>query len=211
MIDSAENTTSDLAVALLIHYSFDLGGYTAGELIDLWLNDYPANWVRLAVIEALYQGRYKGISVEQILAFWNRRGQALYHFNHEFERLVCGNFPQTLTEQPDTTTTASPPVPAAVGLSKGHNDPNVVTAEEGAGEKTPVQLVDATAKGSPSTKQMGAEPLQKKNHQNSDNDQRSRSPGIDNRRPIEQFTPADDGSEFYSKLKAIAQQKGDGE
>ncbi len=105
MLTKALDMPADLAEALLIRYSFDLGGYSAGELINHWLNDYPAKWVALAVIEALYQGRYKAISVEQILAFWHRRGQALYHFNYEFERLICSNF--------------------LVGLSDGHNDPPV--------------------------------------------------------------------------------------
>jgi hypothetical protein len=71
MFDSTKNTTTDSAVALLIHYCFDLGSYTVSELIDHWLQDYPASWVCQSVIEALYQGRYKAISVEQILAFGN--------------------------------------------------------------------------------------------------------------------------------------------
>ncbi len=121
MLTKALDAVAEFVAALLIHYSFELGGYTAGELINRWLNDYPANWVRLAVIEALYQGRYKAISVEQILAFWNRRGQAFYHFNHEFERLVCDHIPQTLSDQPETRANPSPPVPKeAVSFSNGH-------------------------------------------------------------------------------------------
>ncbi len=176
-------TATDSAVALLIHYSFDLGGYTAGELIDHWLQDYPAVWVWQGVIEALYQGRYKAVSVEQILAFWNRRGQALNHYNHEFERLVCSRFPQALTGQSQTRANASSPVPAAVNFSNGDDDPSVVTS--GAGEKTPVQLLDATANVSPATNKLGKKPARC--------------------RPIEQFTPVDDGSDFYTKLKYIAQ------
>lgn len=99
MLTKALDMPADLAEALLIRYSFDLGGYSAGELINHWLKDYPAKWVALAVIEALYQGRYKAISVEQILAFWHRRGQALYHFNYEFERLVCSNFLVGLSDE----------------------------------------------------------------------------------------------------------------
>jgi hypothetical protein len=81
------------AAALLTHYSFDLGGSTAEKLMIQWQKEYPVNWLRLAVIEALYQGRYKAVSVAQILALWKRRGEALYHFNYEFERLICRNFP----------------------------------------------------------------------------------------------------------------------
>ncbi len=97
MSKSAPKTSADLAAALLVHYSFDLSGYSASELINRWQVQYPIDWLHLAVIEALYQGRYKGISVQQILAFWLRRGQATYHFNMEFERLICSKFPESLT------------------------------------------------------------------------------------------------------------------
>jgi hypothetical protein len=83
--------------SLLLHYGFDLGGKKAEKLANQWLIEYPGYWLRLAVIEALYQGRYKAVSVEQILSMWQRLGQPLYHFNGEFERLVCSNFPQDLT------------------------------------------------------------------------------------------------------------------
>ena len=175
MIEPDLNTAADFAVALLIHYSFELGGYTASELIDCWLHDYSANWVRLAVIEALYQGRYKAISVEQILAFWQRRGQAVYHFNHEFERLICGNFTQLLAEQANSTKASL--LSATVDFSDRHDYQAVVTAAEGSSEKT-------------------------------SNNQPLRSPKGELGRPIEQFTPADDGSDFYTKLKAIAQNRG---
>jgi hypothetical protein len=97
MLTQAWNSTADSAVALLLHYIFDLGGHNARELVERWLKFYPANWVRLAAIEALYQGRYKAISVEQILSIWQRRGQIQPHFNCEFERLVCGNIQPRLS------------------------------------------------------------------------------------------------------------------
>jgi hypothetical protein len=87
----------DLTAALLIHYSFDLSGYSASELVNRWQTQYPLNWLHLAVIEALYQGRYKAFSVQQLLTFWQRRGQAIFHFNMEFERLICSKFPESLT------------------------------------------------------------------------------------------------------------------
>src|SRR4028119_2246438 len=99
-IEMREQTTDSAvayAVALLSHYGFELRGYTAKELVNLWLRNYSAHWVRLGVIEALYQGRYKAVSVEQILAVWARRGQPIYRFNHEFERLISRKLPQSLT------------------------------------------------------------------------------------------------------------------
>mgnify|MGYP004474391021 CR=1 FL=1 len=114
MFTPALDTSADLAIALLIHYSFDLTGYSASELVDLWQKQYPGNWLHLAVIEALYQGRYKAISVQQILTCWQRRGQAIFHFNMEFERLICSKFPQSLTSPP-----ALPPDPMG---TRGHLD-----------------------------------------------------------------------------------------
>jgi hypothetical protein len=81
---------------LLQHYSFELGGYPIQQLLTRWFDRYPVIWVRLAIVEALYQGRYKAVSVEQILILWQRRGQPCPHFNHEFERLVCNKFPRNL-------------------------------------------------------------------------------------------------------------------
>lgn len=95
--------TADLAIKLLILYSFDLSGYSAFELVDRWQQEYSGSWLHLAVIEALYQGRYKAVSVQQILKLWQRRGQAIFHFNMEFERLICSKFPQNLTSLPPPT------------------------------------------------------------------------------------------------------------
>jgi hypothetical protein len=100
--DSTESDKSTIAHAsdLLTHYSFDLGNHTVTQLLDHWLQEYPAHWVRLAVIEALYQGRYKAVSVRQILQFWQRRTEPVHRFSYEFERLVCNKFPRNLN-QPD--------------------------------------------------------------------------------------------------------------
>ncbi|WP_199250694.1 hypothetical protein [[Phormidium] sp. ETS-05] len=105
MTDGAKQAETAKAAALLVHYSFERTHDGVEELMAQWLQQYPPQWLRWAVIEALYQGRYKVISVSQILATWKRRGQPLYHFNHEFERLVCGQFNQ-ISE--DTATPETP-------------------------------------------------------------------------------------------------------
>lgn len=81
----------DIVIALLQYYSFDLGGHSIDSLLRQW-STFDPNWVRLAIVESLYQGRYKAISVSQILGFWQRKGEPHCRFNHEFERLVCGDF-----------------------------------------------------------------------------------------------------------------------
>lgn len=87
-----------VSFALLSYYSLEPEQYpqplTKGRLLGRWLQTYPEQWVRCALIESLYQGRYKTYCVEQILALWHRRGQPIYHFNHEFETMICNNVPQ---------------------------------------------------------------------------------------------------------------------
>jgi hypothetical protein len=84
--------------AMLIHYGFDLEGNHPQTLINKWIKEYEPHWIRYALLEALYQGRYKAISVEQLLWGWKRRGRTVYHFNREFERLICRKFPDSLTD-----------------------------------------------------------------------------------------------------------------
>lgn len=92
----SDQAAATYAANLLRHYSFELDHHTVDQLLSYWLESYSVNWVRLAIVEALYQGRYKAVSVGQILALWMRRGEPIYHFNHEFERLVCDKFPRNL-------------------------------------------------------------------------------------------------------------------
>lgn len=197
MLTQSFAPTADFATALLIHYSFDLGSYTAREVIDHWSQDYSATWIRFAVIEALYQGRYKAISVEQILAFWQRRELALYHFNHEFERLVCDNLPQTLAASDTTTDTVSE-------HSVNNGDAANITSGNGARVDN---LVDAI----PPPKNSFVEVMQYSNQPSAHQKSRRRSaaqasPSIANHAAIQHFTPqTDDSGEFYTKLKVLAQ------
>ena len=77
--------------ALLTRYGFEITQIAISELIEKWAASYSVYWIRLAILEALYQGRYKAISVEHILNLWKRLGQPTYHVTHEFERLITGN------------------------------------------------------------------------------------------------------------------------
>jgi hypothetical protein len=102
--------TQDLSLAqarsLIDSYAFDLGRDNAEKLLEYWLDMYHANWIRLATIEALYLGRYKAISVEQILNVWLRIGTPNPHFTYEFERLICRKLPKHLCDLSDLTATA---------------------------------------------------------------------------------------------------------
>lgn len=78
-------------ITLIEYYNFDLGHYHIRELIIKWSKIYDHEWLPLAVMEAIYEGRLKAISVEQILNFWLNKGKVCKRFNREFERLVTFN------------------------------------------------------------------------------------------------------------------------
>ncbi|MGD1900469.1 MAG: hypothetical protein ACFB16_26460 [Phormidesmis sp.] len=80
------------AAALLDGYHFDLGNHDARQWVSLWLEVHRPLWIRDAVIEALYQGRYKAVSVRQILELWQRRSQPIRHATHDFEAAVCRDY-----------------------------------------------------------------------------------------------------------------------
>ncbi len=89
---------SEIITALLTHYSFDLGDDSPEQVLRYWAEDSEYYWIYLATVEALYQGRYKAVSVAQILSIWQRRGKAIYHFNSEFEQLIRRNLPSSFWE-----------------------------------------------------------------------------------------------------------------
>lgn len=213
MLTLAGDTNADCTVALLLHYIFDLGGYSARELVAHWTAHYPSNWVRLAVIEALYQGRYKAISVEQILGLWQRRGQMRQHFNCEFERLVCGNIHSRLTRQLNSHFTNNYALVSKPVADKNYSDrPQIKTTADI--RSTPVQTVDITAKvvsatNPPKTANRQNQHCQPRNHNQSSHIRGILSPAPNSsttQQPIRQFNPTTTkSSDFYTKLKAIAQ------
>lgn len=89
-----------VAFSLLSYYSPEpepyLQPWTKGKLLARWQRTYPEQWICWALIESLYQGRYKIYCVEQILALWLRRGEPVFHFNYEFESMICNKVPQRI-------------------------------------------------------------------------------------------------------------------
>lgn len=241
------------AVELLTHYSFDLGGNTAETLLDRWQAEYPPTWIRWAVIEALYQGRYKAVSVAQILQHWQRRQQARYHFNYEFERMVCQRFPRNLSQsrqqpaQIETVDRAVLPAltpiadesPAWAELAEQIQQDEVTpiaTRSIAPSEPIPVLApleppealmnrvarlqagVDALIEQATSSLNASTDALKTKLQPDSDapvssgaTAQNGKTPTIEPEEhpPIDQFMPLPDGSEFHSKLKAVAEQEQD--
>ncbi|MEH2068186.1 MAG: hypothetical protein V7K47_08480 [Nostoc sp.] len=219
MLTPLPDTSANLAIALLIHYSFDLSGYTANELVERWQAEYPLNWLHLAVIEALYQGRYKAVSVQQILVFWQRREQATYHFNMEFERMICSKFPQSLTssaapalppakKNPTLEQVTKPQLPPGK-VSNGHQKSSTTTLQlkgyeqktslgeedkqEARENKSPLKLTPAGDSASLATLELPPAVSQRQNSPESASpvsDQRPKLlPPAPIRPPIGQFTP----------------------
>ncbi len=248
MTDLSNDPAALEITTLLTHYSFDLDGYTSPQLVTHWLRNYPANWLRAAVIEALYQGRYKAVSVDQILSMWQRRGQPRQHFNLEFERIVCGQFPRGLsviplgtpaaapapapepprldyapsgdfplaTHQPTPSPIQSHPLspeparaPAAPEPTSGAIAPAVPPASasftmSSAAESGAISATtSAAAAAKPEYAVQPFKPMQLE-------DINALHAGIQFKRdaskhPIDRFTPAVESTEFYAKLKLVAQ------
>ena len=83
-----KHTYPEQLVNLISRYGFDLEGLSPETLINQWLQEYPSQWIYLAILEALHQGRYKIISVQQILKLWLRRSFSSCHFSPDFESMI---------------------------------------------------------------------------------------------------------------------------
>lgn len=79
------------AIALIKSFSLELHSYSPESQVLYWLKEYRAPWIRDAIIEAVYQGRYKIISVQHILSIWQRRGQPIRHFTSGFEHTIAAH------------------------------------------------------------------------------------------------------------------------
>jgi hypothetical protein len=167
-------------VLALLSYYFELGDEMPEQLVAQWLEFYPAHWIRLATIEALYRGRYKAVSVTQILEVWQRRTQVLKHFSYDFELLVCGNLPDALLER-DLESAEEEPVLSSVPSSEL---PDASAIELEALDT----LLDAQPAAVVTSGSMGGD----------------LPPSA-----IHQFTPMTDRSDFYTRLKSIAEHSRD--
>jgi hypothetical protein len=220
MLTTPPNPCADLAINLLVHYSFDLNGYSASELINHWRKEYPTDWLHLAVIEALYQGRYKAISVQQILTFWQRRGQVAFHFNMEFERMICSKFPESLTK---TSRPVLPSLPQPAPIPPAHTtqqlpaqvanyDMESHTASKHLEHEEQVRVLTTPSfkvAANSARRQLAASVTQRLMTQGSLStpaELPQLMPANANNPPIGQFTPqrSDRSESFTSKLKAMS-------
>jgi len=217
-IDSNENCMIVQTKALLMCYGFEIKGHTVGEIVEELLNKYSPIWLRLATIEAIYLGRYKIISVEQILSIWLRKGNPSYHFNHDFERLICRKLPEYLKgdrerKLPEKKHLKDVPIRDREQEIK-FSQPIVKEKEKTLTflEKTKRSNISLQTKNQ---KILNFEQeivrVEIKNKDGSKSDRESVIPYKANwissskiQKSIERFTPLPDRSEFYLKLKAVA-------
>jgi len=109
------------AAALLNGYRFELGNHDAAQWVSLWIDSYRPVWVRDAVIEALYQGRYKAFSVRQILELWQKREKPIRHTTRDFEATVCQAYGGVKLAGPAAVKPAAIPSSQLSGrLANGH-------------------------------------------------------------------------------------------
>jgi hypothetical protein len=214
MADLSEDFAIAQTLALLTRYAFDLRGCTVEKLIDEWIENYQPNWLRLATIEALYLGRYKVVSVEQILHLWQRLGNPNCHFNHEFERLICRKLPRYLTELSEFS---------KQNISENINEPSTDREVTKSIELFPQSALKNNAESNSlgsetqeetethSLSEESPESLLKTNRSNDSIDPESdRSEASNNyisrppqQMPIDRFVPDSDRSDFSSKLRAF--------
>ena len=225
---------SDHAKLLMQEYSFDLAGFEANELVAIWhdrLQTEPS-WIRAAVLEALYLGRYKAFSVEQILQGWKRRGHPVRHFNSDFERVVFGPIDPVVSQyaamtsvrpsEPMSPQVDQPQNGAAVGNKDGAPlpSPEIAQGASLSGEIVPGAETNGLPSTTESDPQPATEPQQQElfasvidhstsTHANLPAAADAAAPDspeslFSQPEPIQKFTPAPEPSEFYQRLQAVA-------
>jgi len=185
------------AQLLMKEYSFDLAGFDAGELVMIWQERLAAepSWIRAAVLEALYLGRYKAISVEQILQGWKRRGHPVRHFNSEFERIVLGPVDPIASKYAAMTSLS----PSELLVPQSETLPSA-----------PRTSLDEPISGSPEVASREAksadEPVADTEiAEASPADAHPQQPELFSQpEPIQKFQPQLEPSEFYQRLQAVA-------
>jgi hypothetical protein len=186
------------AKLLMAEYCFDLAGFAVEELVAIWHERLEAepSWIRAAVLEALYLGRYKAFSVEQILQGWKRRGHPVRHFNSEFERIVLGPV-DPMASKYAALTSLSPSellLPQSESVTRAADtsnnaDPETETAETAAAADS-AAVVDLATDDTTESRSPGPNPEQQEL--------------FSQPAPIQKFQPESESSEFYQRLQAVA-------
>jgi hypothetical protein len=118
-------------------YGLELDGDRVDTLVASWLQKYDNSWIIKAIVESLYRGRYKIVSVDNILRDWQRLGRPRYNFTPEYEREILQNLPAVveLPAASDAPAQVSIEEPAKIDLpvaSHSRQDAKLLDPEESA-------------------------------------------------------------------------------
>jgi hypothetical protein len=80
-------------ITLLDTYGFDLESAQVETVAVTWLELYEVDDIVRAIVEAIYQHRYKARSVTNLLAMWKRNGRSSPLFTPEYERQILQKLP----------------------------------------------------------------------------------------------------------------------
>lgn len=206
MTDLKQDLAITKIVSLMNSYSFDTNQLNAEELVQKWLQNHDVNWIYLATIEALYQGRYKAISIEHIMSSWTRRGQPTTHFGGDFERVICRKLPRHLSTLNSLDREEIENIEQPQEEYSTNGDPNIRSQQSNSDRvdrvSSPNPVISTQVTPFPSNKPEEARetPLafSEISPQNSEFLEKNHNQGI------ETFQPLADASSFFQKLKALA-------
>jgi hypothetical protein len=109
-------------VAIIIKiYGLSVDDHQIESILVTWFQKYDPAWITKALVETLYRGRYKLVSVDNILKDWQRIGKPRYNFTPEYEREILAKIPNisepmTYGSAPVSTANASV-APASIQAS----------------------------------------------------------------------------------------------
>jgi hypothetical protein len=108
-------------VAIIIKiYGLALDDNQVESILVAWFQQYDPAWIIKALIESLYRGRYKLVSVDNILKDWQRIGKPRYNFTPEYEREILQKIPNLFDPTVcDSTSVASITESASPGSIEG--------------------------------------------------------------------------------------------
>jgi hypothetical protein len=104
------------------HYGLELEDDRVDTVVLTWFGTYDPAWVVKALVEALYRGRYKVKSVDNILRDWQRRGSPFYKFTPDYEREILHSL-RLKSDTPVTVLPSAIPTPIDIPARQISVDP----------------------------------------------------------------------------------------
>jgi hypothetical protein len=107
-------------IILLNTYGFDLDRARVETVVVTWLEKYEIEDIIKAIVESIYQHRYKAVSVSNMLAMWQRNGRVRVLHGVEYRNSITEKLPPPPAPIPDLSIglEPSPPVVTRKPLPK---------------------------------------------------------------------------------------------